>query len=295
MIQLQRLEGFYWVARTGGYASAARAFPYPITQPAVHQQVKKLEAEIGATLLERVGKERMVLTPAGRRLYEVVQPFYEMLPGVVRSLREGKYGGELHIHTATIFLRHLIPPWIQRVHAAHPDLRIHLSETLQPDLEGLRRGTIELIIDHLPQVPEDIQSLLVAELHPFLVLPKAHALARRKRIALAELAHETFISYTPGLIPHELQMQALAQEGIKPTHVLSASSAEAILGFVEAGLGYSIVPSLEREGPKSRLIAVLPLPGPTHVFPVYAAWRKDVPENPLLDALLALAPRMPSK
>ena len=67
MIQLHRLEGFYWVARTGGYARAARAFPYPITQPAVHQQVKKLEAELGVTLFERVAKDKMKPTPAGVR------------------------------------------------------------------------------------------------------------------------------------------------------------------------------------------------------------------------------------
>ncbi len=66
MIQLSRLEGFYWVGRTGGYASAARAFPYPITQPAVHQQVRKLEGEIGQRLFERVARGKMRLTPAGR-------------------------------------------------------------------------------------------------------------------------------------------------------------------------------------------------------------------------------------
>jgi len=42
-MQIARLEGFYWVARTGGYAAAARAFPYPLSQPAVFQQVRKLE------------------------------------------------------------------------------------------------------------------------------------------------------------------------------------------------------------------------------------------------------------
>ena len=39
MIQMHRLEGFYWVATAKGYTAAARAFPYPITQPAVYQQV----------------------------------------------------------------------------------------------------------------------------------------------------------------------------------------------------------------------------------------------------------------
>ena len=57
MIQLHRLEGFFWVAKTGGYARAARAFPYPITQPAVHQQVKKLESELELQLFERVAKD----------------------------------------------------------------------------------------------------------------------------------------------------------------------------------------------------------------------------------------------
>ena len=56
MIQLHRLEGFYWVARSGGYARAARAFPYPITQPAIHQQGKKLETGLGVALRERVGR-----------------------------------------------------------------------------------------------------------------------------------------------------------------------------------------------------------------------------------------------
>ena len=92
MIQLQRLEGFYWVARCEGYARAARAFPYPITQPGVHQQVKRLESELGVRLFERVGKDRVVLTPQGRALYEYVAPFYEGLPGVCSLGRRDVFG-----------------------------------------------------------------------------------------------------------------------------------------------------------------------------------------------------------
>jgi DNA-binding transcriptional LysR family regulator len=81
-VQIHRLEGFYWVARTGGFARAARAFPYPITQPAVHQQVKKLEAELGLGLFERVSKDRMQLTAAGDRVFRYIAPFFEQLPAV---------------------------------------------------------------------------------------------------------------------------------------------------------------------------------------------------------------------
>src|SRR3954470_7096091 len=97
-LPLQRLEGFYWVARHGGYARAARKFPYPISQPGVHQQVRKLEGELGGSLFERAGKDQVVLTAAGRVLFEVVAPFLEKLPGVVQSIRTREYGGVLRIH-----------------------------------------------------------------------------------------------------------------------------------------------------------------------------------------------------
>lgn len=291
MIQLHRLEGFYWVARTGGYARAARAFPYPITQPAVHQQVKKLEGELGVTLFERAGKDRMLLTPAGSRLYDFVRPFYESLPGVVRSLREGDYGGELTICTAALLLRGLMPAWIKRLTRRHPEVQVHLAETMRPALDELRRGDADLVVDHVPEVPPDVATMRVATVHPFIVMPRDHRFAGRKRVPLSAFEGDTFISYSPRLLARDLQLQALARQGVAPPHMLSASSADAILGFVESGLGWSLVPSLDPTGPKSKGVAVLPLTSPKLEFPIVAAWRKDAPENPILDAALEVAPR----
>lgn len=290
MIQLHRLEGFFWVARTGGYARAARAFPYPITQPAVHQQVKKLETDLGLALFERVGKDRMALTAAGQRLYRFVAPFFEGLPGVVRSISSGDYAGELEIHSAPLFLRRLMPSWIQRLRKQRPGVSIVLREMPRTDVGLLRGGEADLIVDHLPDVPDDIATMTIGTLRTFVVLPARHPLAGRKRLKLDKLEGETFISYNPGLLPHELQMKALAHHGLKPEQTLSAGSADTILGFVEAGLGFSLVPDLSPDGPKGRNVAALPLT-PKAEFPVYAAWRKDTPENPLLDAALETAPK----
>lgn len=290
MIQLHRLEGFYWVARTGGYARAARAFPYPITQPAVHQQVKKLEGELGLALFERVGKDVMKLTSAGELLYTFVRPYFEQLPAVLRSLHEGDYEGELSIHASSLYLRHLLPAWIKRLKRHRPGLNVALHETLESPVAALREGRADLIVDHIPSPPRDLATLRVGTLRPFIVVARSHPLARRKRLTLATLADETFVSYTAGSVAHSLQMQALARQDILPPHTLSASTAESILGFVESDLGYSIVPSLEPEGPRARGLRVERL-GPGKIeFPVLAAWRKDMPENPLLDAALETAP-----
>ena len=289
-IQLHRLEGFFWVARSGGYARAARAFPYPITQPAVHQQVKKLETELGTNLFERVGKDRVQPTPAGEQLYAFCRPFFERLPSVARAIRNGDYGGELRVRTASLLLRHLMPPWIRRLAKQAPQVVVHLEESRTPDLDALVNGDADVVVDHLPQVPAGIATMRVATLRPFIVLPREHRLAKRARVALEALADDAFVSYTPGSLPHELQMKVLARHGVAPTRLLSASSADAILGFVEAGLGFSLVPSLEENGPRARGVAVHPLRSPRVEFPIHAAWRADTPENPLLDALLETAP-----
>ena len=137
IMQLHRLEGFYWVATAGGYARAARAFPYPITQPAVHQQVKKLEGELEARLFERVAKDRMRLTPVGRHLYEFVAPFFQGLPAVVRAIQAVDFAGEIRIRAANMLLRDLVPSWVMRLRRRCPGAEIHLSELSQPTVAPL--------------------------------------------------------------------------------------------------------------------------------------------------------------
>jgi len=291
MLQIQRLEGFYWVAREGGYARAARAFPHPITQPAVHQQVKKLEGELGVSLFERVAKDRVVLTPAGVRLFEFVRPFFEGIPGLVRSLREGDYAGELRIETSNLLLRYLLPAWIRRLRKTHERMQVHVTESRHPELAGLRRGDVDLVVEHLYEVPDDIATMRVGVVRPFVVLPRGHRLAAKKRIELAELSEDPFVSYTAPQRARELQHEALTRHAAAPPHLLSASTAEGILGLVEAELGWSILPWLGATGPRSKGVVALPLAAPTVEFEVVAAWRKDAPENPLLDAALETAPK----
>ena len=295
-IQLHRLEGFFWVARTGGYARAARAFPYPITQPAVHSQVKKLEEELGTTLFERVAKDRMAPTPAGMRLYDFVRPYFEALPAVVRSIRAGDVGGELRVTSSSLLLRHLMPAWIRRLHDAHPGVLVHLEETGDDAVTVLRQGAVDLAVDHLYETPDDIATMTVARLRPFVVVPSDHELASTSAIDLADLGSTAFVAYAPGYKARELQFEALSRDQITPPSMLSGTSAETILGFVAAGLGWSILPWLangsgSHDGPIADGITSVPLSGPAPDFEVVAAWRKDAPESPSLDAMLETAPR----
>ena len=292
MVDLHRLEGFWLVATHGGYARAARAAAYPITQPALHQQVKKLEAEVGITLLERVGKDQMQCTPAGASLLAFVGPFLRDLPGVVKRLRTGEFDGVLSIQAESLLIRQLLPGWLAALRKKRPRCTLQLQEMPVGDVKPLRTGAADAIVAYLPEVPDDIASQVVAELHPCLVLPKERAPARGRAPRLHELADLPFLAYPPATRPHTLQMQALASIGIVPTQTMSLDTADAILGYVESGLGWSLVPSLDANGPPGRRLAAFPWGKPRVTFPVLLAWRKDAPENPMLDALIATAPRL---
>lgn len=290
MIQLHRLEGFFWVARTGGYARAARAFPYPITQPAVHQQVKKLEADLGVRLFERVAKDRMRLTPAGRQLHAFAAPFFERLPAVLRAIRATEFEGEIRIRAANMLLRDLMPAWVRRLRRRCPGAEIHLGELGSPDVSALLSGESDLLVNHLPDVPAEIATRPVATLHGFVVVPRGHRLAQRKQASLADIAGETFISYTPGLLAYDLQMRGLGAQGVQPERTITAGTAAAILGLVEAGLGVSAIATLDADGPRRRGVVALKVVKPSVDLPVVAAWRRHGPPHPVLEAALAAAP-----
>jgi DNA-binding transcriptional LysR family regulator len=291
MIQLQRLEGFYWVARCEGYARAARSFPYPITQPGVHQQVKRLETELGVRLFERVGKDRVILTPEGQRLYAYVAPFLEGLGAVARSLRSGEVGGRLRIHASGHVLRYLLPPWLRRLQRQRADIEVELFEAKVPAVALVRSGEADLLVDHLTEVPPELEARQVGRTRPFLVFPSDHPLAQKGRVEPRQLGDEPFITYSADLQLRELQLSALAHHGVVPRRLHAADSSETILGFVAAGLGYSLLASLPPKGPRVPGVVALPLTQPVREFPIYAAWRKSAHANPLLTALLALAPQ----
>jgi len=274
MIQPGRLEGFYWVAKTGGYARAARAFPYPITQPGVHQQVRKLEAELGRALFVRIGKDRMMLTDAGRLLFDFCAPFFEGLATVVQAIEEGRVAGQLRIDAAALEISQILPKWIKRIRRRMPEVQIVLNEVLEADYARLRSGQTDLIVDYQPSAPADVATKRVGTYYGFLVVPR-ELVPRQSRLELRHMGSAPFASFPPGSTPYSLQLEALRDAGCKPATMINASSVAGILGFVEAGLCYSLVPWADARGPRVPGIKVVRFGGARAHFAVTTAYRSS--------------------
>jgi DNA-binding transcriptional LysR family regulator len=290
MIQLSRLEGFYWVATTGGYARAARAFPSPITQPGVHAQVKRLEAELGLRLFRRAGKETVVLTAEGEALYRFVKPFYEALPRVVASLKGQAFPGRLTIGASALALRHLLPPWMRRLQVKAPQIELSLLELHVADVELLRRGRCDMLVDYLARVPKDVEVQEVAECKTFLALPAHDELADREKVSLEQLDRRTFIAYGADLGLRELQLAALESHRVVPEKVAYADSSETILGLVAAGIGFSLVPWLADQGPRLAGVVARRFDVAGSTFRIVAASLKTPHPNPFVRLALECAP-----
>ncbi len=287
-IQLHRLEGFYRVALAGGYARAARQFPYPITQPAVHQQVRKLEEELGVTLFDRVAKDQMELTAAGKHLHAFCAPFFEELPAVLRSIEASSFGGTLRIDASGLALRRLMPAWLSRLRKARPDIHIELEEIQQPDIERLRLGQADLLVDYLPELPKSVEARAVAYCQIYLAVPREHPCAKRRYgPRLADFRGDPFVSYHPSLPHHAMQLAELERNGNRPSRLLAASSVDAILSFVQAGLGYSIIPWVGTQSPKAAGVVTRALKHDPKAFPIVAAWHPRSKDNPLVQAAMA--------
>ena len=101
------------------------------------------------------------------------------------------------------------------------------------------------------------------------------------------------IAYHPSLRQHALQLAAVREHIGEPRRTLAATTAEIILAFVRAGLGYSIIPWLDEEGPSAPGVRAIRPPEARITFDVYAIWRRSDPTSAALSAALSLAPPSP--
>ena len=104
-MNVHHLELFYHVALHGGISEAVRRMPYGIQQPAVSGQILQLEKDLGLTLFQR---RPFALTPAGRELFEFIEPFFGKVAETGARLR-GETNERLRLAAPSTILRDHLP------------------------------------------------------------------------------------------------------------------------------------------------------------------------------------------
>lgn len=248
MLDLRRLRLLDVFARVG--TVRATAGERTMSPSAVSQQLALLEAETGAVLFERSGR-RMTLTPAGDHLAERARALLDQADALDAELADLASGpvGRVRVGGFASAISSILIPAVRRLAHINPHLEIELLEIEPRDsTTALLQGRLDLAVT----VDEGDGSLLAPTItvlplatDPLLaVLPDAHPLASRRRVALADLADDAWALDVPGTYLGELVPRECRLAGFEPRVVGRFSSFGVMLAHVAAGRSVAVLPAL---------------------------------------------------
>ena len=300
MLDVRRLRVLHEVARHGSLSAAAVELGY--TQPAVSRQIAVLESEVGVKLLRRL-PQGVVLTDAGTVLVRHAGQVIASLARAEDELRAQSdlSGGSLRMAVFASAAASFMPLALARFRDRHPGVELAVIVADPEDsLPLLRAGELDLAVcnaadDALEQTrgrPASGAGLPVERLDLFddpmyVALPADHPLAQTSPLTLAELADESWMLATKGSCPDaDLFFELCAVEGIEPRVAFQYDDYAALLGFVAAGVGISVLPDMVARASREDVIVRVPEP-PLPPRPVSAAVLSGY-RAPAVIAMLAL-------
>lgn len=244
-MRIHQLEGFFQVARCGSYTKAAAAFSYPIGQPAVYQQVRGLQDDLGLTLVRQAGPRHTELTPEGRALYEFIAPFFDGLPSLTARLKQGS-AEPLALAADQFLAMSALPPALAKLRAANPEFLLRIEELSSGEIvERVQRGAADAGLIHLQEIPKTLVWEQIGRIGVALLIPARHPLARLKRQPTpGEIAQHPLIVYGSGEPRRFLTERLFKQYGEKIKVAAEVSFSQTMRALVREGIGPAFVPFL---------------------------------------------------
>ena len=285
-MELRHLRYFVAVAETLHFSRAAARLH--LTQPALSRQVRDLETELGTPLLHRHGSTT-TLTPAGAAF---LLRSREILAAADRAVAEARAAGrQLRLgHYGTLWLDHFAPA-LRAFARRHPGIDLHTEERSAAGLvDGLRRGELDLALIGPADAAlgREFATRKLAELPLLIALGAGHPLAKRRRLALADLAAADWIAWDEAAFPGRAALleRAAAEAGFRPRIVGSVDGVASMFLRVSTSDAVGYVLPMSRKLPHTGVVfAALKAPGIT--IEMTAAWRRDADTDGRLAALAA--------
>jgi len=287
-MNLRTLRAFVEVVRQGGFSQAAEVVC--ATQSSVSKAVKSLEEELDSVLLDRVG-HRSTLTAAGEIVYRRALAMLAERDNLLVELDEfhGMKSGILRIGLPPVGSGALFAPLFAAFRSRYPEIDIQLVEHGSGRLrETLLAGDIDVAALLAPVDPEfEYQEVRVEPL--MVVMPKAHPLAKEKRIGLADLKEYPLILFEAGFALNPIILSACERRGFKPKISARSAQIDFIVELVAAGLGIGFLPRMLAKLHAHPAIQYVPLDEPQTEWHLVLAWRRGAYLPPAARAWLLLA------
>jgi DNA-binding transcriptional LysR family regulator len=245
-MELRHIRVFMVLAEELHFGRAAARLR--IAQSAVSQTLKKLEGEVGATLLTRT-KRRVNLSPAGQRFLEHATSALQQLDLGAAAARQAELGetGKLVLRFTLMSALTVLPRAVATFQRRYPLVTLSIGPGgTTEQLEALRSGACDVGFMTRKRELPNLESMIVEQSPLVIVLAERDPLAKRKTLALHDLAACKFVFLKQESEP-EVTMrfrQRCISAGFDPQIVVEVDQLEVLLAFVAAGVGISCVPAL---------------------------------------------------
>jgi DNA-binding transcriptional LysR family regulator len=249
-VELRQLAYFDAVVRHGSFTKAAQRLH--VAQPAVSAQIRRLEAELGVTLLERTTR-RVALTHAGELFLARARQALTQLDAARADLDElsAVLRGRVRIGATQVVGSLDLPAALAQFRRRYPGVSLALHSGLIAKLLGLLdAGDVDLIVGPVhDDLPAAFHSRpLVAE-DLVLVTAPGHRLTMQCGAALADVRDEPFVCLAADSRLHAILTGAAAAEGFVPRIEFETYAPASIRELVAAGLGVALLARSAAEGP----------------------------------------------
>lgn len=274
-MELRQLNYFVTVAEELNFRQAAKRLY--MEQPPLSRQIRQLESELGVELFYR-SKRGVTLTEAGKAFLDEAKLTLAQAERAAQAAQQAVAAKvqKLTIGFSICGFNQVLPQIIQTFRQLFPNVIVTLIEmSTQVQIQALLNDTIDVGFIHTPNTHPDILTLTLLSEPLVVALPLNHPLTNHKQIDLHLLKSEPFV-LCPQYVKPELYSQIMdlcQQSGFQPNIVQEVSPPEVMLGFVESGMGISLVGASAQTRHKVGVI-YRPLSTPTPVLEIAAAWRK---------------------
>lgn len=250
-----------------------------VSQPTLSTQVRKLEEELGVTLVERAPR-KVMLTPTGQdvvqRARRIVADVEQMREAARRS--KDPESGSLRLGVFPTLAPYLLPHVVPQLRERFPQLELLLVEEKSDVLlQRLREGRLDAALLALPVHDEQLHTEFLFE-EPFvLAAPQGHELATRSSLRIDELSDETLLLLEDGHCLREQALDVCRLSGAQEKSGFRATSLETMRQMVAAGVGVTLLPALSVHAPivQPASIRLVTFDEPAPSRRIALAWRKS--------------------
>ena len=262
-----------------------------VSQSAASQAVQQLEAQVGASLIDRT-KRPFVVTPEGQAFYEACRELllsWEKATAKVTAVK-ARVNGTVRVAAIYSVGLHEVSRHMQRFMSLYPAARVQL-ECLHPQkvVDAVLNGEADVGIMSYPPAKGALSIVSLRNEPMAFVCHPNHRLARRKTVLPSDLNGEPFVAFDPELTIRKAIDRALRQRNVKVNIVMAFDNIETIKQAIIIDAGVSILPrhTVQSEA-NGRTLAVVPIAIPGLVRPVGIIHRRNKPLTPTVSRFIDL-------